>query len=478
MENAGAAVAREVLNTIQKGEVLIVAGRGNNGGDGFVAARHLSAERDLRVKIILAGKAGSIRTDEARANFELLKFSGICDLLVVNDSKDLEGLNWFENADVIVDALLGTGIQGKIRQPEAKLIDMINSSDAKIIAVDTPSGFDPDNGTASGKTVKADVTLTFHRMKTGFETPDAHTYTGKIRVMPIGICVDAEYNIGRGDLRMITKRDRNSHKGQAGKILVIGGGAYSGAPALAAMAALRTGADIVTVAAPSGVAKTIASFSPNLIIKQLSSERLCPEDLPALGKLIELHDVTVMGMGLGIKLETIETVKQIIPLCKKLVLDADALYEPYLLAASGCDIIITPHQGEFKKLAGAIPQILEEKANVVKQFSLLHNVVTLLKGNCDIISDGKYCRFNRTGNPGMTVGGTGDVLAGVTGALFALHNSMDSAGCAAFINGTAGDLAFAEKGYGLVATDIIEKIPEAISGGEKHTETGRNVPMK
>ncbi len=462
MENAGAAIAREVANNVSAGEILIVAGRGNNGGDAFVAARHLSAFQNLNVKVILTGKPDTIRTENAKANFKLLAHCDIGEVHVFDGSPATN--EWFVNADVIIDALLGTGVKGAIREPESTIIDLINSSNAKVVAVDTPSGVDPDNGNVFGKAVKADITLTFHRMKTGLETPKAREFTGEIKVVPIGVCKDAESDVGGGDIKLITQRKLTSHKGDAGRILIIGGGAYSGAPALAAMAALRTGADIVTVAAPKSVAKTIASFSPNLIVKELTSDRLCTEDITILKELIKAHDVTVMGMGLGLEKETLDAVKQIIPLCDKLVLDADALHDLELPVATEHNIIITPHAGEFRKLAGNAPEDLEEKIEFVKQFSLEKNVVTLLKGSSDIISDGKHCRVNRTGNPGMTVGGTGDVLAGIVGALFALNGAMDSAENGAFINGAAGDIAFTEKGYGLIATDIIEKIPETING--------------
>ena len=260
MENAGAAIARGVANNISSGEVLIVAGRGNNGGDGFVAARHLSAFQNLKVRVILTGKPDTIRTEDAIANFKLLAHCDIGDIRIFDGSPVID--EWFANADVIIDALLGTGVRGDIREPESTLIDLINSSNAKIVAVDTPSGIDPDNGHVSGKAVKADITLTFHRMKTGLRSPEANSFTGRCKVIPIGVCRDAELDIGRADLELIAKRNPASHKGEAGRILIIGGGAYSGAPALAAMAALRTGADIVTVAAPMSVAKTIASFFP------------------------------------------------------------------------------------------------------------------------------------------------------------------------------------------------------------------------
>ena len=242
-------------------------------------------------------------------------------------------------------------------------------------------------------------------------------------------------------------------------ILVIGGGAYSGAPALAALGALRAGADIVTVAAPRNVSDIIASFSPNLIVRGLSGDRLVEDDIPVISELIAKHDVVVMGMGLGTSDETFSAVIKIVPLCWKAVIDADAL-TPELLPLLNRNIIITPHKGEMKRLSGVeVPREQNEKVKFIMDFAKENEVNVLIKGAIDIISDGIEVRANRTGNAGMTVGGTGDVLAGLTGALYAKHDAFPAACAGAFINGAAGDLAFEEFGYGLLATDVIDYIP-------------------
>ena len=242
-------------------------------------------------------------------------------------------------------------------------------------------------------------------------------------------------------------------------MLIIGGGAYSGAPALAALAALRAGADIVTVAAPRNVSDIIASFSPNLIVRALSGDRLVEDDIPVISGLIGKHDVVVMGMGLGTSDETLSAVKKIVPFCRKAVIDADAL-TPELVPLLNRNIIITPHAGEMKRLSGVdVPHDQKEKVKFVLDFARENEVNVLIKGAIDIISDGIETRANRTGNAGMTVGGTGDVLAGLTGALYAKHEAFAAACAGAFINGAAGDLAFLEFGYGLLATDVIDYIP-------------------
>ncbi|WP_445474351.1 NAD(P)H-hydrate dehydratase [Methanococcoides methylutens] len=454
MENAGAAIAREVKDRIGSGKVLFIAGRGNNGGDAFVAARHLTSEPDIKVYIALAGQASRIRTDDARHNFSILKHCNIEGILEITDASQLKKTGWMADADIIVDALLGTGISGKLREPESTMIDLINDSGKAVIAVDVPSGFDPDGGDID-KAVIADITLTFHEMKTGLTTPFAREYTSEVKVVNIGVCEDAEKYVGAGDLKVLQRRRADSHKGQSGRILVIGGGPYSGAPALAAMAALRTGADIVTVAAPASVAGTIASYSPNIIVRPLSSEVLCEEDVETVAELITSHDVVVIGMGLGRAERTKAAIAKIIPFCKKVVVDADGLYGIELPVPEDTTMIITPHAGEFRSLGG-------HGADEVQEFSRKNGLTVLLKGKEDTISNGERVAINNSGNPGMTVGGTGDVLAGIAGALFAISPPMEAASCAAFINGAAGDLAFEEKGYGLLATDVIDRITDVM----------------
>ncbi|WMW26300.1 NAD(P)H-hydrate dehydratase [Methanolobus sediminis] len=464
MENAGAAIAREIMSKISSGKVLFVAGRGNNGGDAFVAARHLATNTNYEVRLILLGHSSRIRTEESKQNFSLLSYSGLTELKEIADSKELEKYSGWKDNDIIVDGVLGSGIKGAPREPESTAIALINSSNSFIISIDSPSGYDLDGGEVV-KSVIADMTITFHRMKTGLELPGSEKYSGLVKVAPIGVCRDAEEYVGMGDLMSLSRRNRDAHKGNSGRVLIIGGGAYYGAPALAALAALRTGADIVTVAVPENVADTVASFSPNLIVIPLKGDRLNPSNIPVLKNLLETHDVAVIGPGLGREKETLETVEQLLPLCRKAVVDADALFELKLPIKSEGKFILTPHSAEFSRLYGSeIPEELDSKKNVVSSFASDNDVTVVMKGKVDVISDGSVARLNRTGNAGMTVGGTGDVLTGITGALFAVNDAMDAASCAVFISGAAGDLAFKNKGNGLLATDIIARITDVILG--------------
>ena len=440
MENAGSALACEVRSRAKGSRIAIVAGRGNNGGDAFVAARHLS---DLEVNVFLLGRSRDISTEEARHNWDILQRLGLS-LVEVIDPGELS----FEDCDLVIDAIFGTGIRGPVKGLEGAAIDAMNSCARPIISVDVPSGLGTD------REVKPDLTVTFHRQKPGL--------AGEVVVADIGIPNEAEFFVGPGDLWLVGKRSPDSHKGDSGRILVIGGGPYTGAPALTALAALRAGADIATVAAPCGASRTIAGFSPNLIVRSLSAEHLCPADLSILKSLIPRHDVVVMGMGLGRDPETQEALAEIIPLCKKTVIDADALQPDLPLQG-----IVTPHTGEFQRISSvtlpdAKGDAFKGRIEPVRGYAAEKGLVVLLKGRVDLITDGHVVRANTTGNPGMTVGGTGDVLAGVTAAFYARSTALRAAVAAAFVNGRAGDLVYEEKDYGMVATDVVEKIPQAM----------------
>ena len=437
MENAGAALAREVKARAGGKRIAVVAGRGNNGGDAFVAARHLAG---FDVTVYLLGRARDIATEEARRNWQILLRLDY-DLREIRDSSELP----LSECDLIVDAIFGTGVRGRITGLEAGAIDAINRSGRPVLSVDIPSG------AGCNKTVQADFTVTFHRAKPGLPQ--------NVAVADIGIPAAAELFVGEGDLWLMGRRASQSHKGDSGRILVIGGGPYTGAPALSALAALRAGADIVTVAAPKEAASTISAFSPNLIVAPLSEDHLRPQDLDLLKEQIARHDVVVMGMGLGRDPETKQALSEIIPLCSRAVIDADALLPDLPLKG-----IVTPHAGEFKRISGISLSDLPYRSRIepLRGYARERDLVVLLKGKVDLISDGETVRANATGNPGMTVGGTGDVLAGITAAFYARASPLRAAAAAAFVNGRAGDLAYLERDYGMLATDVIEKIPQAM----------------
>ncbi len=454
MENAGKAVADHIRYVREASHdpvesVAIICGEGNNGGDGFVAARHLS--REFTVTVALIGCEKSIKTKEAQRNWDILKHLDYSVALrtapaVFSADSTLARLNEY---DLIVDALLGTGLSGSLREPEREVVRLINQSKSLKLSIDVPSGYGTD------RAVDAQYTVALHRPKQGAPLKGTTTFD-------IGIPVEAELYTGPGDL--LTERRPGSHKGENGRVLVIGGGPYTGAPTLSAMGAMRGGIGIVTIASPQ--ARVIEGFSPTFIVKEVGSDRITLSDVDMLAALMEQHDAIVLGPGLGHAPETIQAVSKLIPLAQNLTLDADGLRALPLSEYEEGKIVITPHAGEFYRLTGeALPHDLDDRIRAVTACSRDWGVTVLLKGHIDVISDGAHYRLNKTGNPGMTVGGTGDVLAGLVGALSTRMDKAQAAAAAAYLNGCAGDLAFSRLGYSLLATDVIDCIPPILARG-------------
>ena len=466
MENAGRSIAEYIIANSKPCKVVVYAGSGGNGGDGFVAARHL-INHGFEVEIFLLTRPELIKSDEALENWKILQniHPEISPLKIniINDSSEIKKVD----GTIIIDALLGTGIQGNIKEPLSSTIKLINEYHGLKIAVDVPSGLDPLNGEVHDKAVKADVTITFHRAKKGLKNSD--DYVGKLVVCDIGIPKEAEIFTGKGDLLRLKNPSKYSHKGNNGRVLIIGGSKnYSGAPALAGMAALKSGVDMVYIAAPEIVASDIRSYAPDFIVRTLSKNYISIDDVEPILKLEESLDSVLIGCGLGRDEETINAVRKILSqLRKPLVIDADALHmldKKTILSMKNNkkQVVLTPHANEFKALTGQkIPYKLEDKIQTVKTFSEDLNAVILLKGVIDVISNGRKFRLNRTGNQGMTVGGTGDCLAGLAAGIMAQGNTpFESAYLAAFINGNAGDLAFKEFGYNFTASELTKFIPQ------------------
>ena len=449
MESSGNAIARDVRDLAEPGDsVAVVAGRGNNGGDAFVAARFLD---DLDVTVHLLGRPESIRTDIARENWAALTEAEY-DARVVRDSRALD----VGHPDLVVDALLGTGITGAPREPEASAIMAINAVDATVVSVDVPSGIDADTGDAPGVAVEADRVVTFHDAKPGLANLDAD-----VTVADIGIPAAAETFVGPGDLLAV---DRNpaSHKGDHGRVFVIGGGPYTGAPALSAQAALRAGADLAYVAAPGAVAETIQGYAEDLIVERYDGEYLTSAWVDPLLERAEERDVVVLGPGLGGAPETRDAVRAFLESYDgRAVVDADAL-GVVSDVITGATLICTPHRGELLDMGGPAEDGWRDRATAIETFAADLGHTLLVKGPYDVISDGEATRVNRTGNAGMTVGGTGDVLAGITGALLSRLAPRRAAAIAAYVNGRAGDLVVEERDTGLLASDLLDRIPEAM----------------
>ena len=424
MANAGEALADVITKMFNGKRILFVCGTGNNGGDGYVAARLLDAD----VAYFKEPKTAPAMNSFMKVENRPMQYS---DKLL-------------DDYDVIVDCVLGTGVSGEIREPYASYIRAVNASGKMIVSCDVPSGF------GTSEMVRPDVTVTFHDMKEGMNEENC----GTIIIADIGIPAEAYEYVGTGDVLRYPIPDINSHKGQNGRLLIIGGGPYTGAPSMAGMAALRVGTDLVHIATPESSFQAVASASASYIVHRLTGDNL---DIGSVEYLIDMSkdmDAVLIGPGLGTDEATRKAIVEFIERCDRpMVVDADGVTS-FRGDIPKKNIIFTPHRGEFEKLArGAEPEVFAEK----------NQCVVVLKGHIDTITDGKRTRKNSAGTPAMTVGGTGDVLAGTIAGLLAKGMAPFDAGClGAYLCGKAGEMAFKEFSYGLLATDIIDDIARVL----------------
>ncbi len=465
MENAGKSVADYITETLKLSnkKILLLIGPGNNGGDGLVAARYLNNSHNLAIQ--LSCHPDDIRTQIAKDNYKSLP----PDILIrtIDQLDELPSL--IDNADLLIDALLGIGLSGELKEPYKAIVHTINSHNKHkpVIAADIPTG----HGTNT--MIKATHTITFHDSKTGMD----HTTCGTIHIADIGVPKKAQTHLGPGDLQVLYPQPQSdSHKGDNGRVLIIGGGPYNGAPLLSGLASLRTGADLTTLLTPQRTYDAIKSYSPDLICIDLpSTTHLRKKDIETIKLHIKTNHAVLVGPGLGSHPETQEALKTLIPTLlkedKKLIIDADAIQMLGELLANDKipanhkgSITVTPHHKEYEKLTGhKLPEGLEQQTEAITRFAQKHHLSILLKGPTDILTNGETHKYNTTHNPAMTVGGTGDVLAGIIAALQSKNcTPFDSIRIGAYLNGTAGNAAFEHNSYGMSATDLIEKIPQIL----------------
>lgn len=488
MESAGKSLAEEVgkiaVYTFSKPvKVVIFTGSGGNGGDGFVAARYL-LNRGYDVDIYML--KDNIRSPYSKTNLEILQnMKPRLSRLNIYNLKSLEDINNCEVAKsedsefIIVDGLLGTGISGKLQTNIKRAIEIINESKGIKISVDVPSGMDPLTGEVSDLAVIPDYTISFHKIKDGVRNAEEEVVGGLVTA-DIGIPFEAEYFVNYGDFLRLKNRDSSSHKGNNGRLLVVGGSAdYSGAPAIAGMAAIGAGADLVYVASPQKAAEAIKSTSPDLIVKSLNGDKLALEHMEDILEISENVDAVLIGPGAGIDEDTSKLFNVLVTKIKKpIVLDADALKQVEVsLIKNREDIILTPHIFEFKSFFNVSNDLkldidsydfkkVDENITEFQQIARQIKGTVIVKGQYDLILSGTRFRINKSGNSGMTVGGTGDALAGITTSLLSQGaNAFDSACLGVFINGLAGDEAFKEKGTGFSATDLVSYIGNVIKNG-------------
>ena len=488
MESAGKSLAEEVgkiaVYTFSKPvKVVIFTGSGGNGGDGFVAARYL-LNRGYDVDIYML--KDNIHSRDAKTNLEILfnmkpRLSrlNIFNLKTLEDIDNCEVAKSKDSEFIIVDGLLGTGIKGNLQTNIRRAIEIINESKGIKISVDVPSGMDPLTGEIDDLAVVPDYTISFHKIKTGVRDAEEELVGGLVTA-DIGIPIEAEYFVNYGDFLRLENRNPKSHKGNNGKLLIVGGNKdFAGAPAIAGMASIGAGADLVYVCAPEKVAEAIKSTSPDLIVKSLDGDKLSLDHADEILKAAQDVDAVLIGPGSGIDEETSKLFNVLVAKVKKpIVLDADALKQVEIsLIKARDDVILTPHISEFKSIfnvSGDLKLDIDsyDFAKVDDNITEFHQITrqiegtVVIKGQYDLILSKTKFKINRSGNAGMTVGGTGDALSGIaTGLLSQGLNAFDSASLAAFINGLAGDAAFEDKGNGFSATDLVSYIGNVIKNG-------------
>lgn len=463
MESAGRAIADYISGRFKPCSVAVYCGLGGNGGDGLVAARYL-ASRGFNVKVVLVGHPDRISHRATRENWILTSRLTTIDTYIASDSLSIPRIE----AEIYIDALLGVGVKGEVKPPISEAIRVLNDMKGFKLSIDVPSGLDSDTGEILGCAIRADTTITIHGVKPGLEVRPE--YTGEIVVADIGIPYEVELYTGPGDLKAIVKpRKVKSHKGDYGRVLVIGGSeVFTGAPTLTALAAFTVGVDLVVVAAPEITGLVISSYTPNIIVVKLPGSHLKESHLELLREWIDRCDSIAIGPGLGLSEETVKAVHlildEVMEAGKPIVVDADALKALPRDSKLRRLAVLTPHQGEFRILTGVtLPDKLRDRGGIVAEWAERLEAVILLKGPIDIISDGKHVKYNFTGNPAMTVGGTGDILTGLVAGFLAQGSPpLNASLAAAFLNGAAGDLAVESKPY-IVATDLLDHIPIVIN---------------
>jgi hydroxyethylthiazole kinase-like uncharacterized protein yjeF len=531
MENAALQVVREIermLGEVAGKKILVFAGKGNNGGDAFAVARHLY-NKGARIGLCVLACRNSIKGDAA-VNLAIIEKMGIEMVEIIgtgnndnNESKDsndnkkdagngdnrgntgncpgkdsmredtenktkyLKGIqyakNWLAMADLVVDGIFGTGLKGEITGVGAEIIKLINSYSKPVISIDIPSGINGETGDVCGVCIKASKTVTFGLPKIGLILFPGCEYAGELIVADIGIPPEVLGGMGikihiiekKTVASMIPARERQTNKGDYGKVLIISGSrGMTGAGCLAARAAHRAGAGLVYLAVPGSLLPVYgASLTETIVIpvEDQGKGHIVLDGVVFLEKQMEGKDVIAAGPGLSVNEGTIGFISRIIESSTlPLVLDADALnaiaHDVSVLKRLKTTAVITPHPGEMARLTGkSTDQVQRDRVNMAREFASKWGVITVLKGFRTVVAlPDETIYINLTGNPGMATAGTGDVLTGIIAGLIAQGiKPEDAAVAGVYLHGLAGDIAAFKKGeYGLVASNLVDEIPGAI----------------
>jgi len=487
MENAGRGATEVISNVfpdLQKKRIAIVAGKGNNGGDGFVIGRHL-LNKGIPIKVFLLTEPKSLRGD-AEINYQIFsRMKG--EVISIPSSKDYQKVKKdLEKFGLLIDGIFGTGLDAEVRGYYREVIDHLNALKKPIVAIDIPSGLSANTGKPLGTAIRASLTITFGLPKVGHLISPGTDYVGKVKVIDIGIprsLVDEEkiqtHLLEEEEIRgwLSVPRRLDTHKGDYGHLLVIAGSVgKTGAAAMACEAALRMGAGLVTLAIPKSLNAIMEMKLTEVMTEPLPETPKQTISLRAFNSLLRLCEkkrAVIIGPGIGTFKETQSLILKLIKtLDIPIILDADGLTalatQPKTLPAANRSLILTPHPGEMARLINSTAKgVQEDRIGVSRKFSQSSHVHLVLKGFRTLIANPKGEVFiNPTGNPGMASGGTGDVLTGMIGGLICQgFDILTSLQISVYLHGLAGDKVAQEIGEkSLVATDIIKKIPTLLQG--------------
>jgi len=488
MENAGRSCTDRILRILQdkvvapeEASVAVVCGRGNNGGDGMVIARHL-VNRGVYVEVFLLSEVEDLSTD-ARTQYEIIKKMDV-ECRFVRDQEGVEDLRTFlEEVHLCVDGILGTGLSSPLQGIVRDVVETINLSMATVFAVDVPSGIDATSGRILGEAIRADFTGTFGLLKLGQVLLPGSIHCGETDIYDIGIPSKAVFDSGiktealeeRMVKSMLSIRPPDFHKGVAGRVYIVGGSpGMTGAPCLAGLAAMRMGAGLITVVVPKQLRPVVEAKLMEVMsvgVEDGGTGHFRKEGIPDLLEKMPRADFVVLGPGLGMYGEAAEFMAEIVPRIRvPFLIDADGLNalagQVGILRKAGAPCIVTPHPGEMSRLTGeSIEAIEASRIGSAQHFAEEENVTVILKGARTIIATAKGDVFiNTTGNPYMASGGMGDALTGMVAALASQGLSPIDAACAGvFLHGMSADILVRKHPMSAVsATDVLGNIREAL----------------
>jgi NAD(P)H-hydrate epimerase len=498
MERAGAGATAALLEQFphaRRRRVVICAGKGNNGGDGFVMAR-LLRRKGVRAEVVLLGRGAAVKGDAARA-LEALRRTRV-PITEVHAAREIAKLPaMIDGAAVLVDAVFGTGLNAPVEGRHADVLHLMNASGVPIFAVDIPSGLDADRGTPLGVAIQAEATATFGFPKLGQVIYPGVTHVGALAVVDIGIAAEAVSEV-RPQTRLldaaevaplVPRRAPEAHKGTCGHVLVIAGSrGRTGAALLATHAACRTGAGLTTLAGPASLNDIFSSGVPEAMTATLpDADGLLRFDETRVRAVVEGKSAVIVGPGIGTHEDAEKLVRFLvseIPLA--MVVDADALTcvarDPDMLRAARARVVLTPHPGEMARLLGSDTESVQaDRVATARRFAVERQCVLVLKGARSVVAaPGGAAWINPTGNPGMASGGMGDALSGILGALLAQGLSVEEAAClAVYVHGEVADHVASVRGpIGLLASDVIDGIPAGLARLRVRDDAAETRPPK